>query len=63
MISLLRRFSSCFLILMACGTAEAQQATDILVGVAYPASGPNNWLGQPSRDGFDQAFEDFNWSF
>jgi ABC-type branched-subunit amino acid transport system substrate-binding protein len=47
-----------FIALLAYGVAVAR--ADIIIGAPYPATGPNSWLGSPTRVGVERAVQDQN---
>ena len=47
-----------FIALLAYGVAPAR--ADIIIGAPYPATGPNSWLGSPTKVGIERAVYDQN---
>jgi branched-chain amino acid transport system substrate-binding protein len=63
MASILRRLIVCLIALLAYGLSPAGLSparSEILVGAALPATGPNSWLGAPTKAGIQRAIDDLN---
>jgi branched-chain amino acid transport system substrate-binding protein len=58
MASILHRLIVCLIALLIYDLAPAH--SEILVGAAFPATGPNSWIGEPTKAGIQRAINDLN---
>jgi branched-chain amino acid transport system substrate-binding protein len=57
----LHRLGCIWFVLIALLTYGLEPAhSEILVGAAFPATGPNSWIGEPTKVGIQQAVNDLN---